>query len=481
MSFLNFLPLIGTAIKGVFDTSASSYAARKDAEGRIEAQRLANEANLQMNSDNNFTNRMLADKQNQWNLDQWYRENEYNTPSAQMSRYSAAGINPYMALSQTTSGNSAASLTSADLANQKAGHVEPVPQLSPKAISLQAASKSASSMFMDALSLWQQFRSNEADIKAKETANIYQPASIEAALGKLKSDTRFNFAASDEKETVNKYLHAFYDDGSVAQADKHIKELSTHQALMDLHESFARIEGIRIANQLQSYIAAEHEEIARHMPERIFLELGMMISTINKNYNDIDVANRNATVNERNATVNERNATTNERNATSNERIAAATERNAATAEFDAETRRLLANSNIQLIGHQIRFTDTQSWYFAQEVVKTVAEANHIRLTNQLQSWMVDAIRQNLPEYMDATGFKIKGDKYRNMRDANPVRMVIKDFADFALTNSQILMNVGIGLGALKGGAGLLPIGSNSVGMPDKPQPPSFVNDWNGY
>lgn len=36
----------------------------------------------------------LAKQQNQWNLDQWNRENEYNTPFAQMARYKAAGLNP---------------------------------------------------------------------------------------------------------------------------------------------------------------------------------------------------------------------------------------------------------------------------------------------------------------------------------------------------------------------------------------------------
>lgn len=36
----------------------------------------------------------LAKQQNQWNIDQWNRENEYNTPSAQMSRYKSAGLNP---------------------------------------------------------------------------------------------------------------------------------------------------------------------------------------------------------------------------------------------------------------------------------------------------------------------------------------------------------------------------------------------------
>lgn len=36
----------------------------------------------------------LAKQQNQWNIDQWNRENEYNTPASQMARYKQAGLNP---------------------------------------------------------------------------------------------------------------------------------------------------------------------------------------------------------------------------------------------------------------------------------------------------------------------------------------------------------------------------------------------------
>lgn len=50
--------------------------------------------------------------QNQFNIDQWNRENAYNDPSAQMQRFAAAGINPWNAMSNVDNGN-ASSLTSA--------------------------------------------------------------------------------------------------------------------------------------------------------------------------------------------------------------------------------------------------------------------------------------------------------------------------------------------------------------------------------
>ena len=51
----------------------------------------------------------MAEKQNQWNIDQWNRENEYNSPVAQMERYELAGINPYNAVSSGQIGSGTAS------------------------------------------------------------------------------------------------------------------------------------------------------------------------------------------------------------------------------------------------------------------------------------------------------------------------------------------------------------------------------------
>lgn len=51
----------------------------------------------------------MASQQNQWNIDQWQRENEYNAPVNQMARYEAAGINPYNAVISGQIGSGSAS------------------------------------------------------------------------------------------------------------------------------------------------------------------------------------------------------------------------------------------------------------------------------------------------------------------------------------------------------------------------------------
>lgn len=81
-------PLIGAATS-LFAGIRSSKQQQKIIAQQIEAQRKENEAQRRYNL-------MLAEKQNKWNIEQWQRNNDYNTPSAVMSRLRSAGINPHM-------------------------------------------------------------------------------------------------------------------------------------------------------------------------------------------------------------------------------------------------------------------------------------------------------------------------------------------------------------------------------------------------
>lgn len=81
-------PLLGGATS-LFAGIRSSKQQQKIIARQIEAQRKENEAQRRYNL-------MLAEKQNKWNIEQWQRNNDYNTPSAVMSRLRSAGINPHM-------------------------------------------------------------------------------------------------------------------------------------------------------------------------------------------------------------------------------------------------------------------------------------------------------------------------------------------------------------------------------------------------
>ena len=77
--------MFSTAI-GVASSIAGNVASNKNIDTQIAAQQYENEKNREYNLN-------LAKLQNQWNIEQWNRENAYNSPAAQMARYKAAGLN----------------------------------------------------------------------------------------------------------------------------------------------------------------------------------------------------------------------------------------------------------------------------------------------------------------------------------------------------------------------------------------------------
>ena len=90
------------------------------------SQSSSNKTNLTIARETNAANQQLAEEQNQWNIDQWNRENEYNSAYAQKQRLIAAGMNPM--IGEVTAGT-AQTVQSANLANQQMAHVEPVDAL----------------------------------------------------------------------------------------------------------------------------------------------------------------------------------------------------------------------------------------------------------------------------------------------------------------------------------------------------------------
>lgn len=69
-------------------------------------------AQQEENKRNRRYNLYLARLQNRWNLEQWQRENDYNSPTAQMARYRKAGMNPNLAYGHPTLAASSPTLTS---------------------------------------------------------------------------------------------------------------------------------------------------------------------------------------------------------------------------------------------------------------------------------------------------------------------------------------------------------------------------------
>lgn len=113
---------IGTAISGIAGAIGTGYAANKN----LKAVRETNRANLD-----------LARQQNDWNIQQWEREMDYNSPANKLRLLEEAGLNPVW-YGQGLGPTETQAPQSADLANQQA------PQLDVGAIGSSLANMSSS-------------------------------------------------------------------------------------------------------------------------------------------------------------------------------------------------------------------------------------------------------------------------------------------------------------------------------------------------
>lgn len=83
-----------------------------------------NAANIQMNRENNAAKRELAEYAYTKDLEQWNRENEYNTPESQMRRLAEAGLNPNLVYGSGAGQSVAAKSPSYKAPDQTPGHLE---------------------------------------------------------------------------------------------------------------------------------------------------------------------------------------------------------------------------------------------------------------------------------------------------------------------------------------------------------------------
>lgn len=99
-------PLIGSALIGGASSLVSGLFGAFSQNANIDKQIAAQAAENQKTREYNLN---LAKMQNQWNFEQWNRENAYNAPKAQMQRLADAGLNPDLFYQNGVSGMTAAS------------------------------------------------------------------------------------------------------------------------------------------------------------------------------------------------------------------------------------------------------------------------------------------------------------------------------------------------------------------------------------
>ena len=225
-----------------------------------------------------WSEEMMA-KANQWNLDQWNRENEYNLPENQKARLFAAGINPYLAMQGASSVGQAASSPSSASAPSPASPAA----VSAPSLNLQrpdygtgfAMLSSAVNSYFD-----NKIKSEQAEgygldnaLKAAYGDRAYQLSlgKTEAEIDNIRASTAKSYAESalvnlqaKEKEILNKYLDAgqqlslFLKLGELAtmKSQRELLSAQTRKAIAEEIEVSARARGLKISN----YIAEQTAE-----------------------------------------------------------------------------------------------------------------------------------------------------------------------------------------------------------------------------
>lgn len=108
---------------GILSTIVGTVGGLIGSKMNSDSQDRTNQMNLQIARETNEANARTARLNRDWQEDMWNKQNAYNTPAAQMSRYTDAGINPNLIYGQGSNGN-ATSIGSPPTPTYQAAHME---------------------------------------------------------------------------------------------------------------------------------------------------------------------------------------------------------------------------------------------------------------------------------------------------------------------------------------------------------------------
>lgn len=196
------------------------------------AQSKANETNLQIARETNAANAALAQQQQNWNIDLWNMQNEYNTPAAQMQRYKDAGLNPNLIYgSGSGSSGNATAVSSVAPARMERASVQPVNYFQ----GIAQGMSQAMSAFLQSQQLSVAEKRAEADltrtasnvdlnisrqglIQAQTFSETLRPEQIAANINKLNQDTARQFVETGIRSSFQIHSDIYYKQQVEAQA-----------------------------------------------------------------------------------------------------------------------------------------------------------------------------------------------------------------------------------------------------------------------
>lgn len=246
---------------GALGSAALGLASQGGANSKnVQMNRETNEANMKMNERQLEEQRYLAQYQNQWNLEQWNRENAYNDPSLQAQRLRAAGINPLYGNGNVSAG--------------EAGSLQGSTPSAPSMIPMQPGSvqpldfsgvTSGINAFMQNQLLQTQIDKGKADAKIAEVQAQTEHIRVAHELIRIASDASRSESERDMARSLLRVQHAseanqIYHSSVINKiADKEVEELDSKIALNNIDRQLRSIDlnyRARMSDaQLQQYRA----------------------------------------------------------------------------------------------------------------------------------------------------------------------------------------------------------------------------------
>lgn len=168
--------------------------------GVSEDTKATNKANKEMNAENNQTQIDLWNQQKEYDYKMWQENNAYNAPSAQVERLKAAGINPALALSSISTGESRSTAGGQSTPNTTAATFEnPANEVNMKVQNLALIGKQLS----DISKQYEETRSIEMQ-------NNWQNVEKSAAVASILKDNKLKDEAIENASLSNRLFRETY-------------------------------------------------------------------------------------------------------------------------------------------------------------------------------------------------------------------------------------------------------------------------------
>ena len=232
-------------------------------------------ANLISTDMTNRANERMQQQQNAWNLEQWNRNNEYNSPAAQLQRMKAAGLNPDLMYGQNASGAAGNSSSPAQGTN-------PIP----KQPFLLDPTMSAQVRALNAKAYSDEMNGNGQDLQNE----VYSKTALQQALknlGLTDTEIQKNVAQAEELHTRVDDMKKKWDllEIQKQEALSHIAKTVEETKLLTLEQAteeqacnliVAQFEGQQLSNEQQKIIN-------HYLPQQQQAELARKWSEVKKN------------------------------------------------------------------------------------------------------------------------------------------------------------------------------------------------------